>query len=379
MGGGRRHKRLMMKILHILATPRAEGTPNLVLDWLATGEHEQAVFVLHSQPADLTARLRSAAGWYGESDFFSMGRRKFSAIARGVHRVCREQRPDVVICWPTGFSNWACLGAKLAGVRHLLVHAGNPPRRGFAGDWVTRYGLWPLALMKATVLCCSDYVRDAYRSVPMIPGGLLQTVWNCTRAAEVRERSLRRRAERSPEPGSCHAIMVATLESHKDHETLLRAVPAIRAVAPGFRLRLAGDGSLRGTLEELAGNLGLSGIVEFLGTRKDVPDLLGESDLFVFSTTPREGLGSVLFEAMAAELPILASDVPACREILRGGVHGTLVPPSDPAAWSEAIVQSIRSPRDRHRLDESRDFALSFTARRMMDLYLGHVRTATAA
>jgi hypothetical protein len=51
-----------MKILHILATPRAEGTPNLVLDWLATGEHEQEVFVLHAEPADLTGPLRSASG-----------------------------------------------------------------------------------------------------------------------------------------------------------------------------------------------------------------------------------------------------------------------------------------------------------------------------
>lgn len=368
-----------MKILHILATPRAEGTPNLVLDWLATGEHEQGIFVLHSQPADLTASLRSAAAWYGESDLFSRGWRKFTGIAKGVHRVCREERPDLVVCWPTGFANWACLGAKLAGIHHLLVHAGNPPRRGFFGDWLTRYGLWPLALMKATVLCCSDYVRDAYRAVPMIPRELLQTVWNCTRAAEVRERSARGRAERSSPAGSFTAIMVATLEPHKDHETLLRAVPAIRAAEPEFRLRLAGDGSLRGRLEELAGNLGLGGAVEFLGTRKDVPDLLGESDLFVFSTTLQEGLGSVLLEAMAAELPILASDVPACREMLAGGIHGTLVPPSDPAVWSEAIVRAIRSPRDRGHLDASRDFALSFTAGRMMDLYLTSARPAFAA
>jgi glycosyltransferase involved in cell wall biosynthesis len=173
--------------------------------------------------------------------------------------------------------------------------------------------------------------------------------------------------------------MVATLESHKDHETLLRAVPAIRAVAPEFRLRLAGDGSLRARLEELAGNLGIGEVVEFLGTRKDVPELLGESDLFVFSTTPQEGLGSVLLEAMAAELPVLASDVPACREMLAGGTHGTLVPPSDPAAWSEAIVRSMRSARDRQQLDASRDFALSFTAGRMMDLYLAYARPAAAA
>ena len=360
-----------MKILHILATPRAEGTPNLVLDWLATGRHEQEVFVLHARPADLTERLKAAA-WYGEADFFDRGRRKFPAIARGVAKVCRERCPDLVICWVTGFANWACLGARRAGVRHLLVYGGNPPRTGFKAGWMTRYGLWPLAWMGAKVLCCSDYVRDAYRAVPLIPRELLETVWNCTRAAEVAERADRRRAEVRKEPGEVRALMVATLEAHKDHETLFRAIPAIRAEVPGFRLRLAGDGSLRERLTRRVGELGIGEVVEFLGMRTDVPELLGESDLFVFSTTPQEGLGSVLLEAMAAEVPVIASDVPACREVLVGGEHGALVAPADAEALVAAILRVLRSPTASGNLGASRDFALSFTAERMMDQYLNH-------
>jgi hypothetical protein len=65
--------------------------------------------------------------------------------------------------------------------------------------------------------------------------------------------------------------------------------------------------------------------------------------------------------------------------MLAGGTHGTLLPPADPAAWSEAIVRSMRSPRARQELAASRDFALSFTASRMMDLYLAYARPAVAA
>lgn len=361
-----------MKILHILATPRAEGTPNLVLDWLATGEHEQDVFVLHSEPADMTALLQSGARWYDEADYFHHGRRKFTNIARGVYRACRERRPDLVICWITGFANWACLGARRAGVTRLLVYGGNPPRSDLKGRWMTRYGLWPLALLNAKVLCCSNYVRDAYRAVPMIPSGLLETVWNCTRAAEVAQRATQRRAGRPMEDDLFHAIMVATFESHKDHETLLHAIPAIRAVAPGFRLRLAGDGSLREKLEGLARDLKIDDIVEFLGMRTDVPELLGESDLFVFSTTSREGLGSVLLEAMAAGVPIIASDVPACREVLVEGEYGTLVPPSNRAALAEAIILSVQSSADRQLIENAGNFALSLTAGRMMKQYFAH-------
>src|SRR5688572_20481735 len=85
-----------MKILHVLSTPRAEGTPNMVLDWLATGEQEQEVFVLNSQPADLTDRLRAGTGWYDEADFYSWGRRKFTGMTARVRRVCLERRPDVL-------------------------------------------------------------------------------------------------------------------------------------------------------------------------------------------------------------------------------------------------------------------------------------------
>ena len=62
------------RILHVLTTPRAEGTPNLVLDWLSaeTGCW-QGVLVLNSQPADLAERLRGAADEYEEHDLFRSG------------------------------------------------------------------------------------------------------------------------------------------------------------------------------------------------------------------------------------------------------------------------------------------------------------------
>src|SRR5207248_2428186 len=108
--------------------------------------------------------------------------------------------------------------------------------------------------------------------------------------------------------------------------------------------RLAGEGSLRATLQAEAHDLGCAGAVEFLGTRLDVPELLAHARLFVFSTTRQEGLGTVLFEALAVGLPVVASDVPACREALRGGEFGRLVPPGDSAALADAICHSLADP-----------------------------------
>ena len=55
-----------MKILHILSTSRAEGTPNLVLDWLNVTGVVQEVFVLHNEPADLAEELRARGAWYAQ-------------------------------------------------------------------------------------------------------------------------------------------------------------------------------------------------------------------------------------------------------------------------------------------------------------------------
>jgi len=357
-----------MKILHVLSTPRAEGTPNLVLDWLGTGRHQQEVFVLNSQPADLTDRLREKAYWYGEENYYSQGRRKFTNIAVGIRRVCSARKPDLLICWPTGFANWVCLGARCAGVRNLLVHSGNPPNRGFKGDWMSRYGIWPLWLFGAKVICCSDYVRSQFLGIPGIPSSVFHTVWNCARVAQVKQRAELARSRRPMDGSRPTAVMVATLERHKDHIAILNAVPRVLQSIPDFQLLLVGDGTLRGDLEKLVNDLGIGDSVRFMGTRKDVPEILGSSDLFVLSTTPQEGLGTVMIEALAAGLQVIATDVSACRELLNSGVYGTLVPSNSPELLGSAIIEKLdgRSTNG----EDSLRYAMTFTPERMMESYL---------
>lgn len=358
-----------LRILHVLTTPRAEGTPNLVLDWLAAGtECWQGVLVLNSHPADLADRLRTAAHAYEEHDLFGSGYRKFFRIAGVAHAAVRQHRPDVVICWPTGFANWVCAGAFAAGCRRLLVHAGNPTYRSRKTDWLTRYVMWPLTAMRAKVVCCSDYVRDSYRSTPGVARGLFHTVYNCSRAKSVEARANGARSSR-PAGDRPTAVMVATLEGHKDHATLLRAIPLVTREHPTFRLRLIGNGSLMRPLRELAQELGVGSVVEFLGARNDVPELLGQADFFVFSTTPQEGLGSVLLEALAAGLPVIASDVPACRELLAGR-WGTLVPPADPVALAQVICDHLASPPALDTGVAGVGYAKEFSPVRMIDEYL---------
>jgi glycosyltransferase involved in cell wall biosynthesis len=193
------------------------------------------------------------------------------------------------------------------------------------------------------MICCSEFVAREFARSPGVPKSILRAVSNCASVDEIHRQAEQAREKRDGE--GPRIVMVATLEAHKDHATLMRAMPEVVRAIPSARLSLAGDGSLRAMLEKLRDSLGLGDSVHFLGTRRDVPALLGQSDVFVLSTTADEGFGTVLIEAMAAGIPIVASDVPACREVLESGRWGRLVPPGDPGALAAALIGALRAGR----------------------------------
>jgi glycosyltransferase involved in cell wall biosynthesis len=139
------------------------------------------------------------------------------------------------------------------------------------------------------------------------------------------------------------AISVARLSPEKDFGTLLRAVALAVPQLPDLRLRIVGDGPERERLQGLSRELGVSGRVEFLGERHDVPELLAQSAFFV-SSSLTEGISLTLLEAMAVGLPVVATAVGGNPEIIVDGVTGRLAPPSNPAALAEHLVSLGRQP-----------------------------------
>jgi glycosyltransferase involved in cell wall biosynthesis len=123
----------------------------------------------------------------------------------------------------------------------------------------------------------------------------------------------------------------------KDQVTLLRAVRLVLDRLPGFELDVIGDGPAREEVVALRKELGLEGKVHLRGSRDDVADWLANADMFVLSSVS-EGICLTLLEAMAAGLPIVATDVGGNREIVEEGGTGRLVPAADPEAMAKAIV-----------------------------------------
>jgi glycosyltransferase involved in cell wall biosynthesis len=88
------------------------------------------------------------------------------------------------------------------------------------------------------------------------------------------------------------------------------------------------------------------GVVEWWGHREDMPNILGSAEIVVLPSY-REGLPKVLLEAAACARPIVATSVPGCREVVRDGENGLLVPPRDPESLSRAITTLLRDPTRR--------------------------------
>jgi glycosyltransferase involved in cell wall biosynthesis len=136
---------------------------------------------------------------------------------------------------------------------------------------------------------------------------------------------------------------VGRLVPIKGHEWLLKAAPQVLAEFPRATFVFLGEGPLLGRLQQVAGELGISGHVLFLGARQDVPECLAAFDLFAFPSL-NEGMGRALIEAMAVGLPVVATHVGGIPDVVAEGVNGLLVPPEDERALAAAILALLRDP-----------------------------------
>ena len=136
-------------------------------------------------------------------------------------------------------------------------------------------------------------------------------------------------------------LMVGTLSSSKDHETLLGAFELLSRERP-LELWLVGDGLLRTHLEKRATELRILPKVKFFGNlpEREVARLLGAAGVFTFCSKG-EGAPLALLEAMAAGCPVVASDVAGIRGLVEDEVNGLLVTPTDPRALAKGTLRLL--------------------------------------
>jgi glycosyltransferase involved in cell wall biosynthesis len=152
--------------------------------------------------------------------------------------------------------------------------------------------------------------------------------------------------------GELRLLSVGRLAQEKNPLLLVEVLARLRSRDPRWRLTVAGDGPERGRLERLAAARGLGAALELRGHVPNGPELWGlyrRSHAFLHVSLT-EGLPQVLTEAMAAGLPIVATDVGGVSAALGAGERGLLVPPNDAGAAAAALERLARAPHLRDRL-----------------------------
>lgn len=170
-------------------------------------------------------------------------------------------------------------------------------------------------------------------------------------------------------------LNVGRQEHQKGQRYLLEAAASLLPRHDRLRILIAGrEGHATPELERMMARLGLAPRVVFLGYRTDVPDLLAAADIFVFPSL-FEGLGGSALEAMAMGLPVVASDIPALREVVEDGSSGILVAPGSSDSLARALDRLVQDPGLRIRMGNrgmqlfDQKFTIERSAREMIALY----------
>ena len=185
-----------------------------------------------------------------------------------------------------------------------------------------------------------------------------------------------------PRPGSAagvpQIIGVGNLLPEKRWDRLIHAVAALVAKWPEapFTVKIAGDGPQREHLEQLVRKLILERKVLFLGRRTDIPELLFQSDIFVMASDT-EGTPNAVMEAMAAGLPVVATDVGDVSRLVVDGMNGFVVTCDQQAEQSmaSALIRLLTDPVLRARMSAAgrsraeSEFSLSQLAEQALIAY----------
>ena len=164
--------------------------------------------------------------------------------------------------------------------------------------------------------------------------------------------------------------IIARLNPQKNHKNFLKAASIIAKSIPNTKFLIVGDGKLRKKLENYSNFLGISKKIIFTGIRKDIPEILKISDIFILSSD-YEGLPITILEAMASSKPIVATNVSGNPEAVVHNKTGILVPPKNSEALAKAVIKLLKNKKLRKQMGKQgrRRVEKYFTIEKMIKEY----------
>ena len=349
-----------MKIINIIDGFKCGGIEKLAYEIISNSPADVTNFILStdSGKVDLIKDFFELRNNNIVKDIYQWKKNDRFLLALRTFFLCLKIKPDGIIIYPCNRRMlWLSFGAKLAGIKKIAVAVQNtaPTNKKLLDKTIILLKLFN-RLDILLVPCTNSIVKSFRKYSNEI--NFTDVIRNCCNTKSIRSIARESKSERDINDFK-RIIMIARLDPIKDQETLLEAFAELNINR--WELIIIGDGPNRIYLEKKALSLGLDPKSIFLGQCLNIPYHLGRSDIFAFSTTSAEGFGIVLIEALAAGLPIIASDVPACREVLFNGIAGELVASGDKDAWRIQLEELIQSSKKRDDLSvRSYEYALAY-------------------
>ncbi|MEN8264223.1 MAG: glycosyltransferase family 4 protein [Nitrospirota bacterium] len=146
---------------------------------------------------------------------------------------------------------------------------------------------------------------------------------------------------------------VSVIRSWKGHDYLVRSIPQVLKEFPRARFIIAGDGPHRGNLEKTIKETGVSDKIHLLGHREDVANIIGSLDIVVHPSYANEGVPQTILQSMAMKRPVISTDLPPLKEVVKDEITGILVPIKSPEEISVSIIRLLYDEALRHKLGEA--------------------------
>jgi glycosyltransferase involved in cell wall biosynthesis len=237
---------------------------------------------------------------------------------------------------------------KAVGISPIIVHQAGPelfrsPTRSFLDKYT--------AFLVTQYVATSGFVRQTLQDreciqpekITIIPNGIVTSLYDGSKS----------RPEDWPEVAKGPILgTVGRLAPEKGHMLLLNALAILRQNGVVFHAIMIGDGVLKEELIQKTQIFHLEDCVSWVGSQTNVPDWLPFFDLFILPSQ-WEGISLALLEAMAADLPIVATSVGGTPEVVKNGVTGFLVPASEPVSLAAAIRKLIENPALRKEMGQA--------------------------
>ena len=360
-----------VNIMHLLFSLDIGGLETFVLSLLKKMDRSSFNFSVCSMSAG--TRLRSEFEQIGIPVFVAEKRQGIDhSLALRLGKFLRRERIHIVHTHNNGPWLYGGVAAKLTGAHLVHTEHSNP----FSDRRKVLFGERCLAKITDTIISDSSKVANFMIHKQKIEPRKIETILNGV-DVEMFQRNIDITAKRAEfQIGGNELVIgsVGRLVPVKDYLTLLKTFKIIVSKMKNCRLVILGDGVLRAELEAYTETEGLSQNVIFLGSRRDVPEIMPIFDVFTLSSLS-EGLPIAILEAMATGVPVVATRVGGVPEVVVDGRTGLLVPPRNPEKLAEAIISilfdrgkiQLMGAAGRLRIEEK--FNLTNTARSYEQVY----------